>query len=357
VSRLVPILLIAFLPVLWASADAGAQASKRIDASELANRSVERERQFLYRVMEELNRSQEYVQAAIRGLEKQIDAAGILEPEGREKDIGAFLAWYRSYAEWLGNTSADFEEDISAAYSDDEGGVVRAESCYAIVDGYVKLGSQLDERVARMDRLNNRTIQRIAELRTTLDYVLSAPFIEERSRDRKQRQEKKQDRPERDRRKEKDEMYERYKEITDAQIAAMQLELKTLDGLQKHFVVLMETGRMERAWISRKAFDYEALGQLARFVGRDAPDAIEEADNRMIRQYESDIAYFRNKVEDISRLRGRIAPSGSLGTLDRQDELTENYDQMKSRYERHIVWLSQQTGAYRADIIQIRKEK
>jgi len=355
VSRLISILLITFLPVLWAPAAVAADASKKIDASELPKRSVERERQFLSRVVEDLNKSQEYVQATIRGLEKQIDAVDILEPAGRERDISTFLEWYRSYAEWLGNNRSDFEEDLSAAYSDDEGGVVREDACYSIVDGYVKLGSQLDQQVAHLDKVNDRTIQRMAELRTALVYILSATFIEERNRDKRQGQEKKQDQP--DRHREKDELYERYKDITDSQIAMMQLELKNLDELQKHFIVLLEMGRLERYWISREAFDYEALGQLARYIGRDAPDAIEEADNRMIRQYESDMAYFKGKVEDISRARARVVPAGSLKTIDRLEELTENYDRMKSRYEHHMTWLSEQAGAYRADIVQIRKEK
>ncbi len=352
---LTAILLILVLPLLLIMPAAAASAGP--DTGDLAKRRVERERQFLSRAVEEMNRSQEYVQAAVRGLEKQIGSVDSLEPERREKDISAFLDWYRSYAEWLGNNVADFQEDMSEAYSDDEGDVVQAENCYAIVDGYVKLGSQLDEQVAHLDKLNDRTIQHMAELRAALDYVLSAAFIEERNRDRKQDREKKQDQPDRERRREKDERYERYKDITDGQIAIMQLELKTLDELQKHFLVLLEMGRMERSWISRKAFDYEALGQLARYVGRDAPAEIEEADNRMIRQYESDIAYFKNRVEDISRLRGKIAPSGSLKTLDRLDELMENYDRMKNRYESHMAWLSEQIGAYRADIVVVRKER
>ncbi len=343
--------LIISLPLLSASAASGAEAK------DAAKRSVERERQFLSRVVDEMNKSQGYVQETVKSLEKQIAAVDVAEPASREKDISSFLEWYRSYTDWLGSSGSDFEEDLSEAYSDEEGGVVEADRCYSIVDGYVRLGSQLDEHVAHLDKLNNRTIQRMAELRSALDYVLSTAFVEARNRDRNQGSEKKQDQADRDRRKEKDERYERYKDITESQIAMMQLELKTLDELQKHFIVLLEMGRMERNWIARKAFEYEALGQLARHVGRDAPDAIEEADNRMIKQYESDIAYFKSKVEDISRARARVVPAGSLKTIDRMEELSEIYDQMKSRYENHITWLSEQSGAYRADIIQIRKER
>ncbi len=350
-SNRIAFILIISLPFLSAPAASGA------DAKDLAKRRIERERQFLYRAAEELNKSQEYVQAAVRSLEKQIDAVDILEPSRRERDISSFLEWYRSYADWLAENLADVEADLSRSYADERRAAVRPERYSTLVDGYSRLGSQLEEQVAHLDKLNDRTMQRIAELRTALDYVSSAAFIEERNKESGQNKEKRQDQPERDRRRERDALYERYKDITDTQVAIMQLDLKNLNELQKHYVVLLEMARMELSWISRKTGDCEALSQLATFVGRDDPDAIEEANNRVIKLYESDITYFKRKVDGISRTRSRIAPSGSLRTLDRLEELSDNYDLMKSRYEHHMTWLAEQTGAYRADIIQIQKQK
>jgi hypothetical protein len=117
----------------------------------------------------------------------------------------------------------------------------------------------------------------------------------------------------------------------------------------------MEMGRMELLWITRKTGDYEALSRLARAVGRDAPDSIEEASQRVIKIYDSDINYFKRTADDISRARSRIVPAGTLRSLDLREELSENYDQMKSRYEHHVLWLGQQAGAYRADLIELRK--
>jgi hypothetical protein len=152
-------------------------------------------------------------------------------------------------------------------------------------------------------------------------------------------------------------MYDRYKDITDTEIAMMQLELKSLGELQRHYAVLIEMGHLELFWIARKTGDCEMLSRLATVVGRDAPAAIEETSNRTIKLYESDIAYFKTKVDDISRARARIVPVGSMRTLDRAEEMSVNCDQMKSRFEHHITWLAEQTGAYRADVVELLKDK
>jgi cell division protein FtsB len=343
------ILFIMALPVLSTPAHSAADALAKIEASEQAERRIERERQFLYRAVDDLNRSQGYVQATMRGLERQISAIGILEPSSRERDVGSLLEWYRSYAEWIGSIAADHEEDLSRAYTDGQGSFIRADRYYALVDGYTRLGLQLDEQADQLRKLNERTEERIGRLRQAVDYLSSAAFLEERSR------RKKRSRPDTDRR--RDELYELYKDITDHEIAAMQVELRNLDELQKHYGLLTEMVRMERSWISRKTGDYEVLGLLAGTVGKDAPVSIEESIILTIKKYESDIAYFKRKIDDVSRARARIVPSGTLRSLDRMEELSDNYDQVKFRYEHHVTWLAEQVGVYRADQIELLKIK
>ena len=206
----------------------------------------------------------------------------------------------------------------------------------------------MDEQLSYLEKLNSKTEERIKGLEAALDYVTSASFIEERKRDKNRTP------PETDRR--QNELYDRYKHITDSEVALMQLQLKDLGELRQHYSLLIERGRMERSWIGRKTGDGEALCWLARVVGRDAPVAITEASREMITTYESDIAYFKRTINDISRARARIVPSGSLWTLDRAEELSDAYDDMKSRYEHHIRWLAEQAGAYRADVIELRKD-
>ncbi|MDA8101158.1 MAG: hypothetical protein M0042_16185 [Nitrospiraceae bacterium] len=346
------ILLIILLTLInaafWTPVAFGADDRLQTDGKDRAHRRLTRERLFLERADDDLTRSLRYVQEMLRGIEKQVAAVESYESTRREQDLQSFLEWYQSYAAWLGARSEDIESALLQAYSSDEAGAVRQELWISLVNGYGTYGSQLDERLARLVILNDRTQQRMSDLRRILEYVTSVAFIEARGR------EKQQSEPGRDRR--KDEMYERYKEITDAEIVLMQRELKSLDELQKHYAVLLETGRLERAWIDRKYGDVEVMGQLAAVIGRSAA-AVEEVLNRVIRQYESDSMYFKRKIEDIARSRSRIVPSGSLASLDRTAELSDLYDRMNFRFEHHVTWLSEQIGAYRADLVEIRNNK
>ncbi len=351
------ILLILILPLLCAPGVFASDILKSIDASEVAKRQTERERQFLLRSVEDLNKSHEHVQAMVRVLEKQIEAIDILEPSGREQDITAFLEWYRAYAEWLGTIRADIETDLAHAYSNGQGPFVQPDRYYSLSDGYSRLGTQLDDELSRLDKLNKIVLQRMADVRSVLLYVTSADFIDERNRERKQSQPGNDRAADRARERRNNEMYQRYKDITDLQIAIMEQDFKNLDELQKHFLLLLEMGNMERSWIDRKTGDYEALCPLAALVSRDIPESIEDASNGVIKRYESDIAYYKRKIEEISRDKSRIVPSGSMKTLDRLDELSDMYDWMKNRYDRHRTWLAEQTGAYRADISQLRKNR
>jgi len=348
-NHLIAVLLVMVMSAAGVPDAAGADAPKKVDASERAKKHIERERQFLYRAVEDLNRSQGYVLATMQGLEKQVAAVDILEPSRREQDVRSLLAWYQAYAEWLGSNVADFEADLSEAYSDQRSAIVKPDRYEVLADGYARLGSQLEEHGSHLEQLNVRTAERIRILSSALEYILSAAFLEDRNRDKKQPQ------PGNDRR--NSERYDRYKDITDAEIAMLQLDLKNLVELQQHYAILMEMERMELFWITRKTGDYEALSRLAKAVAMGAPGPIAEASDRMIKIYDSDVVYFKGKADDVSRLRARIVPSGTMRSLDRMEEMSENYDQMKSRYEHHIVWLSEQSGAYRADLIELRKDK
>ncbi len=348
-KNLIAVLLIMTVSAAWAPNAGGADAPTRFDASARAKRRIERERRFLYSAVDELHRSREYVLATMRALEKQADAVDSLEPPGRERDLRSYLEWYHAYLEWLQDNIMDFEADLSGVYSDEQEAGVNPDRYSSLVEGCTQLGSQLGESVAYLEKLNDRTERQIGGLRLALEYISSAAFLEERNRGNKQ------SKPGTDRR--RDETFERYKDITDVEIMQMQLELKNLMELQKHYAVLIEMGRMELSWLGRKTGDYEALGRLAMAVSRDAAVSIEEASNQMIKLYESDIVYFNRKVDDISRARSRIVPAGTLKTLDRMEELAGNYGRMKSRYERHMTWLAEQAGAYRADLIELGKEK
>ena len=137
----------------------------------------------------------------------------------------------------------------------------------------------------------------------------------------------------------------------------MQLEIRSLGDMLKHFAVLLELGRMELDWLALKANDSSMLSNMANVLGAGSRTLIADACARMIKTYESDIAKIRRKAEDLDRLRRGLSRSGTLRTLDRQEELAGYYERMKNRYERHAGWLSEQLGGYRADLVELAKGK
>ena len=78
--------------------------------------------------------------------------------------------------------------------------------------------------------------------------------------------------------------------------------------------------------------------------------------NGAIRTYEFDIISLGKKIEDLDRKRASIVRTGALATLERLEELSEQYETMKSRYEHHIGWLGEQIGSYRADLVLLGKD-
>ena len=145
-------LLVIVLFLLPVHAGHGADPAPRRDTSEPAKKRVARERQFLYRVVEELNKSQEYVNDTIRGLEKQIDAIELLEPSRRESDLRAFLDWYQKYADWLRKNADDFEADLSRAYSEGPARRPGTDRYGEMTNGYIRIGSQLGEQVVQLEK-------------------------------------------------------------------------------------------------------------------------------------------------------------------------------------------------------------
>ena len=348
-NRRTLVLLLIVLFLLPIPASFGADQAQRRDASESASKRTARERQFLYRAVEDLTRSQDYVKETMSSLGKQIDAIELLEPSRRERDLRDFLDWYQTYADWLKSSEEDLEADLSRAYSGEPLRRTGPDRYAGMARGYIRLGDQLGEHMVRLEKANDRIEKRIDGLRRALEYIDSAAFREEKNRDKKQRQD--------DRNKRNDDLYEQYKFLTDVDILKMQQDLRSLGDQQKHLAVLIELGRMELSWLALKAEDSAALSSVARAINSDAPALIEEASFWVIKIYESDIASLRRKVEDVDRTRARLAPTGTLRTLDRIEELAGYYERMKSRYEHHISWLKEQAGAYRADLIELRKEK
>lgn len=344
--RLTIPLVLAFL-LSWA-AFAGAEMPSKPDISDPVKKRIAREKQFLQRAVEELDKSQAYVQETIKDLEKQIDALEMLGPARRESDLREFRDWYRNYANWLKAKAAAFEADLTRAYSAEPAPRGWADRYDEMVQGYGRLAGQLAGEVRHLEKTRDKTKRRIQELQLILDNH-EVLVEQEKLRKRSEQRQTDRDMPANDRE-------ARFKILSDVEAGLLRSELRMLDEMPQHYEVLIELGRNELHWMLLKSADSDAMNVVAKVIGSDALAPIEDAYNGAIRAYEYDIFSLSRKIAEIDRKRSTIVPTGTLTTLERLEELSEQYGTMKVRYEHHIAWLEEQISCYRADLVMLGKE-
>ena len=131
-------LLVTALTLSGAHGATGGTVAVPAMGKDTATSRVQRERQFLQRAMEELNRSHGYVQTMAGELERQIDTIEFVGSSGREADISSFFEWYASYTDWLGSNISVLDENLASVYSDERGGVVQPAHCRSIAAPFAR---------------------------------------------------------------------------------------------------------------------------------------------------------------------------------------------------------------------------
>jgi hypothetical protein len=338
-NKTVPALIPFVLALLLAPAVAFPGA-----VSDPVKKRIAREKQFLQRAVEELDKSHSYVQNTIRGLEKQLDALEMLEPARREIDLREFHDWYRDYANWLKENAAAFEADLSRAYSSEPARRGWTDRYDEMAKGYSRLAKQLSGKVFLLEKTRDKMKARIQELQLILE---NHEILVEQEKQRKGQ-------PDRDRT--LNDREARFKVLSEEEARLLRSELRMLGEMPQHLEVLIELGRYELHWLSLKAADSETLNVVAKVIGSDALVPIEDAYNGVIRTYDFDISSLKRMKEDIDRKRSGIVRTGTLATLERLEELSEYYGALKTRCDHHIDWLGEQISGYRADLVLLGKE-
>ncbi len=312
-------------------------------AKDLVDRRVEREKRFLFRAVEDLDKSLSYVTDMMDGLDTQIDGMQLLESARRENDLRDLLDWYYSYAGWLSEYRTQFEADINDAFSGERALQGWTERYDVMAKGYGHLAEDLQNNVNRLEYDKKEVEKRLVDLRSHINYLndLTNRDMDHRDRD-KDREHGDRDRPNKF-------SDEKDRERRTLEIARLVSEIQGFENLLRHLDVMTELGKYELNWVYRKTADCAALSEVARAIERSGRASRGDLYDRVIRNYDSDITFFRQKIDEIDRKRSRITMTGTLQTLDRLDDLSEYYNKMKRRYENHIDWLSQQVGAYRAE--------
>ncbi len=331
------------LPLSVASA-ADAPGVRWQDSSK---KRIEREKVFLLRSADDLGRSLAYVSETIVVLNGQVEAAASREPENKAKERRGLLKWYQRYADSLRGMSAEFDLEVNNYFSRHQAGAGWTDLHEELAKGFRKLADELGGIMqkldgekknieARMQKLNKAVTERRIlvdkdDLKLARELWPTYRFSDHREAV--------------------------YKDLSDAEVFYLRNELRSLGEKQQYFESLSELGSYEEGWLIIKTDEFTKLHEMARVIGGDDPGRVVSAVRGTVKTYEANMAALTSRSSEIDATIHGIAKTGTLRMLDRLDELSRYYEDMKSRYDRHREWLGAQIGSYQADLVELGKER
>jgi len=322
---------------------ADAPGTRQQDASK---KRVEREKTFLLRGSDDLGRSLASVGETIAVLTEQVEAAASHEPENKAKERLGLLEWYQKYADWLGGMSTEFDLEVNDFFSRQKTDTGLTSRYEELAKGFRKLSGELGGIMLKLEGEKKKIEARMQRLNTA---VMERRILVDKDDLELARELWPTYRP-------YDYRQAIYKDLTDTEVFYFRNELKALGEQQKYFDCLQELGKYEEEWLILKADEFTKLQELARVIGGDEPGQVVSAVRGAIKTYEAGMAALKRKSNEIDVKLHGITRAGTMKMLDRLDELSRYYENMKNRYERHSEWLGTQIGSYQADLVELGKE-
>ena len=311
-----------------------------------SKKRIEREKTFLLRSSDDLGRSLASVGETVALLNEQVAAAASREPENKAKERQDLLEWYQKYADRLGGMSAELDIEVNNFFSLQKTDVGLTSRYEELGNGFRKLAGELGRIMQKLDGEKSKYEARILKLNTA---VLERRILVDKDDLDLARVLWPTYRP-------SDHREAIYKDLTEAEVLYFRNELRLLGEPLKYIEGLSELGKYEENWLIIKADEFTKVQEIARVIGKDEAGPLAASVRGTIRTYEADLAALKKRSSEIDvKIRG-INRSGTLRMLDRLEELARYYENMKSRYERHIEWLGGQVGSYQADLVELGKE-
>lgn len=312
-----------------------------------SKKRIEREKAFLLRSADDLGRSLAYVGETIVVLNGQVEAAASREPENKAKERRGLLEWYQRYADSFRGMSAEFDLEVNNYFSRQQAGAGWTDRHEELARGFRKFADELVGIMQKLDGEKKKIEARVQKLNKAVterrilvdkdDLELARELWPTyRSSDHREAV---------------------YKDLSDAEVFYLRNELRSLGEQQQYFESLSELGSYEEGWLIIKVEEFTKLHDMARVISGDDPGRVASAVRDTVRIYEADMAALTRRSNEIDAKIHGIAKTGTLRMLDRLEELSRYYEDMKSRYDRHREWLGAQIGSYQADLVELGKER
>lgn len=330
-----------FLPLVAQSADVQSKEEGKKEESMPVVKDealIMRQKNFLHRVIDDVDKSISYMVEDIENFESRIDSIVLLEPEERDNDLSSIKGSYESHLKWLVKMKEAFELDYESYFIDGVSKRDWIKRCTVMVENYESFQIKAIKGLANYEKKRERLVyylnrQRFLMVETqSLRNEIAAL---ERKRDLLPTEES------------------RLKSLRN-KLWAYQVEMNALvsykEEMYLHYLLLVEQLRDKRDWLSIKIEEYKVLSSLAMELDSGTVDAFRLKYKELIGVYEKEIALLKRKIDVTGNKDWSVTPYGEIREIERFEELTDYYKLMKSRYGDYKGLLGVQADGFRADM-------
>ncbi|MDH3973762.1 MAG: hypothetical protein OEV42_05730 [Deltaproteobacteria bacterium] len=330
-----------FLPLAAQSAEVRSKGEEEKRDATIAAKSgsfLMGQKNFLHRVIDDLDKSIHYMEEDIENLESRIGSITLLEPERRNKDLASIKSVYESHLKWLYKMKEAFKLDYDSYFADATAGKGWIKRCAIMVETYEKFRIKAKRTLANYEKKKERLIYFLNRQRFLMTETESLrneiAAIEKR--------------------KGVIPPHENNLKSLKSKLWAYQVEMNAIalykEEMYLHYLLLIEQLRDKRDWLSMKIEAYKVLSNLAPELVSAGGDDFRRRYGEVIETYEKGIAFLKGRADMTGKKDWSITPYGDIREVERFEELTGYYKGMKSRYDDYKRFLGAQADGFRADM-------
>ena len=302
-----------------------------------------RQKNFLYIVIDDIDKSILYMAEDISDLESRIGSITLLEPAERDKDMSSTKSRYERHMKRLYKMKDFFEQAYSSYFTD------------ALNNG--DWAKRFDEMVKYYEDFRKGAIKGLAHYekkKVRLVYFLNRQrFLmteTEALRNEITRLEAKKDVSEEDLAK-----VESRLEYLRRKLWAYQVEMNAIarykEEMYLHYLLLIEQLRDKGEWLVMKIEEYQSLSNLAAELDSGSGGDSKARYKAVISKYEKEISFLKGKIDVMGDKEWSVVPFGEIRDVERFEELADYYKLMKSRYGDYKKHLDIKMDGFRADMV------
>lgn len=302
-----------------------------------------RQKNFLYIVIDDIDKSILYMAEDISDLESRIGSITLLEPAERDKDLSSIKSRYERHMKRLYKMKDFFEQAYNSYFTDALNKGDWAKRFDEMLEYYEDFRKGAVKGLARYEKKKVRLVYFLNRQKFLMTET-------EALRHEIARLEAKKDVSEEDRAQRESKL-----ESLRRKLWAYQVEMNAIarykEEMYLHYLLLIEQLRDKGDWLVMKIEEYQSLSNLAKALTSGSGDDSKPRYKAVISKYEKEIAFLKGKIDVMGDKEWSVVPFGEIRDVERFEELAVYYNLMKSRYGDYKKHLDIKMDGFRADMV------